>query len=112
MTTLTTVLGMLPLALGIGACAETQAPLATVVIGGLTVSTLLTLVVVPVIYSVLDDIGERAKTGRLSRYLQKADSIKAIPYLQIIKTMIGNHPYVELIIPVETSGIFFRQFLY
>ena len=61
MTTLTTVLGMLPMALGIGAGAETQAPLATAVIGGLSVSTLLTLLVVPVIYSILDDLGERLR---------------------------------------------------
>jgi len=61
MTTLTTVLGMLPMALGIGAGAATQAPLATAVIGGLSVSTLLTLLVVPVIYSILDDLGERLR---------------------------------------------------
>jgi len=64
MTTLTTVLGMLPMALGIGAGAETQAPLATAVIGGLSVSTLLTLLVVPVIYSILDDLGERLRRRR------------------------------------------------
>ncbi len=57
MTTMTTVLGMLPLASGIGSGSEVQAPLATVVVGGLTVSTVLTLVVVPVIYSSLDDLG-------------------------------------------------------
>ncbi|MBS4008709.1 MAG: efflux RND transporter permease subunit, partial [Clostridium sp.] len=61
MTTLTTVLGMLPMALGQGAGAETQAPLATAVIGGLSFSTLLTLLVVPVIYSILDDLGERLR---------------------------------------------------
>lgn len=51
MTTLTTVLGLLPLALGIGEGAETQAPMARVVIGGLTSSTLITLVVIPVVYT-------------------------------------------------------------
>ncbi len=64
MTTLTTVLGMLPMALGHGAGAETQAPLATAVIGGLLFSTLLTLLVVPVIYSILDDLGERLRSRR------------------------------------------------
>jgi HAE1 family hydrophobic/amphiphilic exporter-1 len=64
MTTLTTVLGMLPMALGRGAGAETQAPLATAVIGGLSVSTMLTLLLVPVIYSLLDDVGERLRKRR------------------------------------------------
>ncbi|MDW7651307.1 MAG: efflux RND transporter permease subunit [Bacillota bacterium] len=65
MTTLTTVLGMFPMALGVGSGAETQAPLATVVIGGLLVSTLLTLVVVPVIYSIMNDLGDRIQQRRV-----------------------------------------------
>jgi HAE1 family hydrophobic/amphiphilic exporter-1 len=64
MTTLTTVLGMFPMALGFGSGAETYSPLATVVIGGLLTSTLLTLLVVPVIYSILDDWGERIRQRR------------------------------------------------
>lgn len=52
MTTLTTVLGLIPLALGIGEGAQTQAPLATVVIGGLSLSTVLTLVFIPVVYMI------------------------------------------------------------
>ncbi len=51
MTTGTTVLGLLPLALGLGTGAEIQAPLARVVIGGLLASTLVTLVMIPVAYS-------------------------------------------------------------
>ena len=50
MTTLTTVLGLVPLALGIGAGAEIQAALARVVIGGLAASTLITLILIPVAY--------------------------------------------------------------
>jgi HAE1 family hydrophobic/amphiphilic exporter-1 len=50
MTTLTTVLGLAPLALGIGAGAEIQASLARVVVGGLTASTLVTLVLIPIVY--------------------------------------------------------------
>ncbi len=50
MTTLTTVLGLVPLALGIGAGAEIQAALARVVIGGLTASTLITLILIPAAY--------------------------------------------------------------
>ena len=50
-TTLTTALGLLPLSLGVGAGSEIQQPLAITVIAGLTASTLLTLVVVPVVYN-------------------------------------------------------------
>jgi len=56
-TTATTVLGLLPLAFGVGAGAEMQGPLAVTVIGGLLSSTLLTLVVVPVIYRLFDRPG-------------------------------------------------------
>jgi HAE1 family hydrophobic/amphiphilic exporter-1 len=51
MTTLTTILGLLPLALGIGEGADAQAPLARAVVGGLSGSTLITLVLIPVVYS-------------------------------------------------------------
>ena len=54
MTTLTTTLGLLPLAIGLGDGAELRAPMAITVIGGLVVSTVLTLVVIPVMYAVLD----------------------------------------------------------
>ncbi len=53
MTTVTTVVGLLPLALGFGAGADLRAPLAVAVIGGLTSATLLTLIVVPVVYSLM-----------------------------------------------------------
>ena len=51
MTTLTTILALLPLALGIGEGADAQAPLARAVVGGLTASTLITLVLIPAVYS-------------------------------------------------------------
>jgi HAE1 family hydrophobic/amphiphilic exporter-1 len=53
MTTLTTILGLLPLALGIGEGADAQAPLARAVIGGLTSSTLITLLLIPAVYSIV-----------------------------------------------------------
>lgn len=58
MTTVTTVLGLTPMALGLGAGADLRAPLAIAVIGGLISATLLTLIVVPVIYSLLVAPGE------------------------------------------------------
>jgi HAE1 family hydrophobic/amphiphilic exporter-1 len=51
MTTLTTILALLPLALGIGEGADAQAPMARAVIGGLTASTMITLVLIPAVYS-------------------------------------------------------------
>lgn len=56
MTTLTTVLGLLPLSFGIGAGGEIQASLARVVVGGLTASTLITLLLIPVVYITADQI--------------------------------------------------------
>jgi multidrug efflux pump subunit AcrB len=56
MTTFATILGMLPIALGFGAGAELRQPMAATIIGGLITSTLLTLVVVPVAYTLLDDL--------------------------------------------------------
>ena len=58
MTTLAMIFGMLPTALALGAGSEFRAPMAYAVIGGLITSTLLTLVVVPVAYTFLDDFGD------------------------------------------------------
>jgi HAE1 family hydrophobic/amphiphilic exporter-1 len=54
MTALTTVLGLLPMSLGIGEGAEVRAPLAITLIGGMISSTILTLVVLPVVYATMD----------------------------------------------------------
>jgi HAE1 family hydrophobic/amphiphilic exporter-1 len=61
MTTVTTVLGLLPMALGIGRGADLRAPLAVSVIGGLLLATLLTLIVVPVVYAVVEDLRLRVR---------------------------------------------------
>ncbi len=63
MTTLTTTLGLLPLALGWGAGAEIQAPLARTVIGGLLASSLITLVLIPVVYVSAHGLIERVKAS-------------------------------------------------
>jgi HAE1 family hydrophobic/amphiphilic exporter-1 len=59
MTTCSMIFGMLPTALAIGEGGEFRAPMARAVIGGLITSTMLTLIVVPVVYTFLDDFGER-----------------------------------------------------
>jgi HAE1 family hydrophobic/amphiphilic exporter-1 len=69
MTTLCTLFGFLPLALAFGEGAEVRSPMAITVIGGLIVSTLLTLIVIPVVYDLLDRRPDehyvaRARRGR------------------------------------------------
>ena len=66
MTTLAMIFGMLPLALALGAGAEFRAPMARAVIGGLITSSLLTLVVVPVVYTILDDLSAKLR-GHLTK---------------------------------------------
>jgi len=60
-TSLTTVLGMLPMALSRQEGSEMMRPMAIAVIGGLVVSTFLTLVVIPVAYSLTDQIASKVK---------------------------------------------------
>ena len=55
MTSLATVVGLMPMALGLGTGSETNAPLARAVVGGLTVSTILTLFLVPTVYTMLEE---------------------------------------------------------
>jgi len=72
MTALTTILAMTPLALGLGESGENWAPMARSVIGGLTAGTVLTLVVVPVIYATLEVFSGKIKQRRQARKLKKA----------------------------------------
>ncbi|MET0345531.1 MAG: efflux RND transporter permease subunit [Casimicrobiaceae bacterium] len=67
MTTAAMIGGMLPLALGIGEGGETQAPMGRAIIGGVITSTLLTLIVVPVIYTYLDAMHERRARKKAAR---------------------------------------------
>ena len=61
MTSATTVFGMLPLAIGLGEGTEMMRPLAISVVGGLSMSTLLTLIVIPCVYLVVHKASERLK---------------------------------------------------
>jgi HAE1 family hydrophobic/amphiphilic exporter-1 len=61
MTSFSTMIGAIPVALHIGPGAESRAPMAVTIIGGVLFSTFLTLFVVPVIYTYLDDLSEKLK---------------------------------------------------
>jgi hydrophobe/amphiphile efflux-1 (HAE1) family protein len=76
MTSLAMVFGMLPMAIGMGDGGELQAPMGRAVIGGVLTSTLLTLVVVPVAYTYLDNLGKRA-----ARYFkaEQEHGVTAVP---------------------------------
>jgi HAE1 family hydrophobic/amphiphilic exporter-1 len=73
MTSTAAMLGMLPLALAIGKGSETQAPLATAVIGGLFTSTGLTLFIVPCVYTMFDDLSRKMK--KTNRDLYPAEGV-------------------------------------
>jgi HAE1 family hydrophobic/amphiphilic exporter-1 len=64
MTSLTTILGMLPLAIGFGEGSEMWQPMGVAVIGGLTFSMVLTLVVVPVMYSLMGNAGDKRRAKK------------------------------------------------
>ena len=89
MTTLTTVLGLLPLSFGLGAGAEIQASLARVVIGGLTASTLVTLVFIPVVYI------------NTTKLLEKIQARITFPWQTDQDTDVGTRVAAE--IPVELA---------
>jgi HAE1 family hydrophobic/amphiphilic exporter-1 len=71
MTALTTILAMLPLALGLGESGESWAPMARSVMGGLTVATALTLIVVPVIYASVEIKSAKILAKRAARIKDK-----------------------------------------
>ena len=77
MTTLTTVLGVTPMALGIGEGAEIRVPLAITLISGLSSSTLLTLVVIPCAYAIIDR--ETVTTKANKTLSTDPDSSQAVP---------------------------------
>jgi HAE1 family hydrophobic/amphiphilic exporter-1 len=76
MTTVAMIFGMIPLALALGAGAEQRAPMARAVIGGLITSTLLTLFVVPVVYTMLDDVTALLTSRRTSK-VERGDQVGA-----------------------------------
>jgi HAE1 family hydrophobic/amphiphilic exporter-1 len=72
MTTLTTILGLVPMALALGEGSELQAPLARVVIGGLAASTLVTLVLVPAVYTLFEEGLKGLRRGMAPSHPERA----------------------------------------
>ena len=68
MTAMSTIAGMIPVVLGLGSGAEARAPMGTAIVGGMITSTILTLIVIPVVYSLLDDLFSVAFLNRLAFY--------------------------------------------
>jgi multidrug efflux pump subunit AcrB len=83
MTTIAMVAGMLPVALGWGGDSDFRAPMGIAVIGGLITSTLLTLVIVPAVFTILDDI-ERWFSPRIGRMLAKPGGEPESPTAEVI----------------------------
>ncbi len=90
MTTLAMIFGMLPLALGLGAGAEMRAPMGRAVIGGLITSTLLTLLVVPVMYTFLDDFGAWAHRKWVGKKSGHAAAVHSVIAVFILLTLLLN----------------------
>lgn len=74
MTAFSTVAGMIPVAMGLGSGAETRSPMGIAIVGGMLTSTVLTLVVVPVVYSLMDDLA-----GWLGRLVHRRPSSATVP---------------------------------
>ena len=79
MTTLAMVVGMVPLAFALSAGSEQRAPMGQAVIGGVITSSLLTLVVVPVVYCYLDDLSVWLKRKLLGRSTPALPTAEAVP---------------------------------
>jgi HAE1 family hydrophobic/amphiphilic exporter-1 len=78
MTTLTTILAIMPLAFGGGSGNESQAPMAIVVIFGLSFSTLITLILIPVVYTWFDDLGRKWKNRKRKRKQSPGEEIPTL----------------------------------
>ncbi|KGA97272.1 cation transporter [Alkalihalobacillus alcalophilus ATCC 27647 = CGMCC 1.3604] len=96
LTSLTAILGMVPLALGIGEGAEMQQPMALVVIGGLISSTFLSLFVIPVVYSLLDSEMRKKK----KRYVTVEGEYVEVEELKELPRETRQH---SIVLPTETK---------
>ncbi len=106
MTTLAMIFGMLPTAIALGAGAEFRAPMARAVIGGLITSTLLTLIVVPVVYTYLDDFGEWGGAWIKRGFAEPvAGAVPARTEVPMAEPVVGAEPVPGAVSPVRAAGL-------
>jgi HAE1 family hydrophobic/amphiphilic exporter-1 len=107
MTTCTVIFAMLPLALKLEAGGETRAPMAVVIMGGVLSSTILTLVLVPGVYTMLDDMKEffgRLRGGRLAPATVGAGSVTAVASPHGVEEAARRSPRSEVTPPPARGG--------
>jgi HAE1 family hydrophobic/amphiphilic exporter-1 len=104
MTSLTTILGLLPLALGMGEGAELQAPLALTVMGGLTSATFLTLVFIPALYIIVAEHLEKARLP-VSEPVTPQPEIAPSPILAIPETKFTAETLVKPLAEQIKAGV-------
>jgi HAE1 family hydrophobic/amphiphilic exporter-1 len=107
MTTLAMIFGMLPVALGLGQGAEMRAPMGRAVIGGLITSTILTLLVVPVVYTLFDDFAawihrRWSKANALEQDAHGVPAASAAP--TAARTVVSAALLLALLVPVLASS--------
>lgn len=90
MTTAAMIFGMLPLALAIGQGAEMRAPMARAVVGGLITSTLLTLVIVPVVYTLLDDFAQWLHRRMAGSRFEAHEAAKTAAAVLVVAALAGT----------------------
>ena len=104
MTTLAMIFGMLPVALGLGQGAEMRAPMGRAVIGGLITSTILTLLVVPVVYTLFDDFAAwiHRRWSKANALEQDAHGAPAVP--AAAKASVTAMLVLALLVPAAASA--------
>lgn len=85
MTTLAMIFGMVPVAMGLGEGSEFRSPMGQAVIGGLVTSTILTLLVVPIVYTILDDISFKKLGALIGKLMPSKKKEKVEPELEVVE---------------------------
>ena len=104
MTALSTIAGMLPAAMGLGEGAETRAPMGVCIVGGMLTSTVLTLVVIPVVYTIMDDI-----SGITKRILFGLGPVPESMLPEILDEATLEEPAITELEPEDSDSLFEKK---